>query len=183
MNLKHSANEWTEVVYGRLWFQGKKKLIDLYEIDVAKLKHKTHDPYTVLVGTTNHPCAVISISQQTIGISFLDEDLNDISSCSYEVLSYDSIVLSTASVRIYQPKSSTVESGLSFSFNDKSFWIRQEHFYPEHSLKLNQYKTDEAPPVISYPQFGAYKDLIEHSIKILTKAISWEQENLIPLDE
>jgi hypothetical protein len=97
----------------------KKRATELWSEEQARQAHTKNEAYTVLVGNTERPTAVIDIAPSTnfVGVTFLDDLQREYLSYNFKILEPNQLFLSMATHREFTKDSDKVDSGSSYIFN------------------------------------------------------------------
>lgn len=152
----------TEFYYCDFWFGAKKSARNIISESEAKSRHESQARYTVLVGSTTTPSAIVDVllGKDMIGVDFLDEHLRERLTYQFQRVASDKLFLSMVVHREFTGKSDNVAKGTCYIFNeDGRLTIIKEAFSPHH---LEECSTTH-DPIGNYepvPVFGHYSGLI-----------------------
>jgi hypothetical protein len=142
------------------WFAAGKRPIDVLDAETARERHMARDPYTVVVGSLDHPTHLISFAKPWVSVSFLDD-------MGREYLSYDFQETPTEPVSLFLKMVEYRE----FDTGDKPVAISRLAYEPSGRLLIERQdlrtnetyeresRDDLAENWEDYPKFGSYDSL------------------------
>lgn len=157
-----------DVFYCKSWFRAKNKPIDVWLEKKAYKKHIAGESYTALIGSESTPSCFIEVMKNKgwVGVSFLNENLQEYLLYNFKMLDDNRLFLSMAVYREYAEHDGegagilNVSHGTTYIFNeDGSAVVREEHFNP-YKLEESQTTVDVTGNYDQFPEFGQYDSLI-----------------------
>lgn len=124
--------------------------------------------YTALIGSDSQPSCFIEVMKNKgcVGVSFLNEKLQEYLLYNFKVLDDNNLFLSMAIYREFAEREGegegvlNVAQGTTYIFNeDGSTVVREEHFNP-YKLEESQTTVDVSGNYDTFPEFGEYDSLI-----------------------
>ncbi|WP_436873939.1 hypothetical protein [Kosakonia sacchari] len=157
-----------DVFYCKSWFRAKNKPIDIWLEKKAYKKHIAGESYTALIGSDSTPSCFIEVIKDKgwVGVSFLNDKLQEYLLYNFKILGDDRLFLSMAIYREFAERDGegvgilNVSHGTTYIFNeDGSTVVREEQFHP-YKLKESLTTVDVAGNYDTFPDFGEYDSLI-----------------------
>lgn len=157
-----------DVFYCKSWFRAKNKPIDIWLEKKAYKKHIAGESYTALIGSDSTPSCFIEVMKNKgwVGVSFLNENLQEYLLYNFKIIDGDRLFLSMAIYREFAERDGegagilNVLHGTTYIFNeDGSTVVREEQFHP-YKLEESQTMVDVAGNYDTFPDFGEYDSLI-----------------------
>lgn len=109
------------------WFRAKKRPIEEWSEERARVAHERGELYTVLVGSTAEPWCFLEVTGQFVGVSFLDQRLREALSYDFQEVEPGLLFLTMATYRDFDDASDQVARGTSNIFTrDGSVSVRRE---------------------------------------------------------
>ena len=146
--------------YCKSWFRAKKKPTALWPEEQARAAHRSKQPYTALVGSTDRPYCVVDVADKVIGVGFLDARLRESLTYAFKEVEPGKLFLTMAVHREFEAGTDKVSIGVTYTFDQGgTVQIRRESFAP-HRVETATSSFDPAPGFAAWPAFGQYDDLI-----------------------
>lgn len=149
-----------EVFYCKGWFRAKKCALEPYTPVQAQALHERGELYCALIGSQTKPTCFLEVKKGFVGVGFLDEQLREVLSYSFQEQEPGRLFLSIATHREFEPSSDKVLKGTSYIFSPAGkLIIRREEFFPSHNLESAESTADISTNWESFPKFGSYGHL------------------------
>ena len=148
------------IYFCKSWFRAKKKPTEVWSEERARSAHANKQTYTVLVDSVERPYCFMDISDNVVGVGFLDEQLRESLTYAFQAVPSGKLFLTMATHREFDGNSDRVVSGETYFFDmDGTVRIRKESFNP-HRLETKETKADVQANFSLFPEFGHYEDLM-----------------------
>jgi hypothetical protein len=148
-----------DIHYCKSWFTAKRRPTVLWDAAQARRAHEARKRYTVVIGDLARPTHIVNVSNDFVGVEFLDERLRVALDYHFEEYEPDKMFLNMATHRHFDGDSDRVIDGTSYIFERSGeVIVRRESFDP-HSIEEGQSQVDVAPNFEAYPKFGDYAKL------------------------
>jgi hypothetical protein len=145
------------VFYSKGWFRAKKKPLELFSEERARALHEKGELYCALIGSTEKPNCFLEVTSSFVGVGFLDEELRENLSYSFQQKESGRLFLSMATWREYEGSTDKVVNGTTYIFGTNgTLSIRKETFTPEHILETSTNTADVSGNWEKFPLFGNY---------------------------
>ncbi|WP_156035830.1 lytic transglycosylase [Caulobacter sp. UNC358MFTsu5.1] len=152
----------TNVTFCKSWFRAKKQAIEAWDVDRARQAHAAGTLYTVLIGSPQRPTHFIEVNLRSCGVGFLDENLREYMSYSFQEAGDGRVFLSMATHREFEGTSDQVISGTNYLFDPIGTTnIQKKILHPHCSIENASAQIDVSGNYEQFPIFGAYDALLK----------------------
>jgi len=149
-----------KIYFCKKWFRAKKCPTEVWSEEQARAAHDNNQPYTVLVDSGERPHSFLEVSENAVGVGFLDDFLRESLSYSFQEVEPGMLFLTMATYRTFDGDTDKLVDGTSYIFSqDGSVKMRRESFDP-HRLETAESSANPTPNYSPKPAFGEYDDLI-----------------------
>ena len=145
-----------EIVYGKKWWNAKKRIIDEISLEDAKKLHEARKDYTALIKEHDEIRYVIDFSSNHIIVRFFDGDM---------FLTYDFVTLSrklflkAAYYYDYGPEG--LETEMIYNFSEDGRLVMSKRDALSGMCEEREDVVDVKSNWDAYPKFGEYTDLLK----------------------
>ncbi len=148
------------IYFCKSWFRAKKRPTDVWSEKQARDAHVKKKPYTILVGSVDHPTCFVEVTEKFSGVAFLDDLLRERLTYQFQSVGFGRVFLTMATYREFENDTDKVVSGTSYIFSqDGNIQIRREVFSP-HRIETSTSSGSVAANFAPVPEFGEYDNLI-----------------------
>ncbi len=144
------------VTYCERWFRYKKKPTVLMDEDKARKAHEKRQLYTVILGDLRSPECFIEINNDYVGVGFLDNQLREYLSYSFDETSPGRMFLTMATHRVFDGQSDRVTGGTSYYFKEDGVVTIENEDFLSASKSEKKIQADVSGNWEKYPRFGDY---------------------------
>ncbi|MPQ71793.1 MULTISPECIES: lytic transglycosylase [unclassified Pseudomonas] len=149
------------IFYCKSWFRAKKRPTDVWAEEQARSAHINKKQYTALVDSADRPYCFLDVTEQVVGVGFLDENLRESLTYAFQRIENGKLFLTMATHREFEGETDKIASGISYVFKqDGTVQMRREFFSP-HRLEVSTTSTDVSANYSVVPEFGEYDDFIK----------------------
>lgn len=150
-----------KVYFCKSWFRAKKCPIENWSSEQAKTAHDQGLPYTVLVDSVEQPYCFLEVTENAVGVGFLDEKLRESLTYGFQKMESGGLFLTMATYREFINDTDRVANGTSYTFDrNGAVSIQRDIFSPEHKVETSSSVADVTGNYCAMPVFGEYDELI-----------------------
>ncbi|SFQ53467.1 hypothetical protein SAMN05216567_118158 [Variovorax sp. OK605] len=147
--------------YCKSWFAAKRYAPEMWTEEQASTAHASGKNYGVLVSSDVRPSHVLTIGAKFVAVDFLDENLREALSYSFQEIAPNQFFLTMAVHRSYEGESDKVFSGSCYTFKpDGNVRMWREHFIPRYSREDAKAQADVSGNYAVAPTFGRYEEYL-----------------------
>lgn len=148
------------IFYCKSWFRARKRPIEVWSDEQARVAHYDKKKYTALIGDIERPCCFLDISEGVVGVGFLDDLLRESLTYALQEITPGKLFLTMATHREFKGDTDEVIAGATYTFEPNgTFQITRESFNPHH-IETAESTRDVSGNYSDVPGFGNYDDLI-----------------------
>ncbi|GEM_PF-734656 len=148
-----------KVFYCDGWFRAKKCAPCRWDEATAMAAHSQRQPYTVLIDSSTAPNCFIEVTNDSIGIGFLDGLLREYLSYEFQEERPRELFLSRVVLREFRERTDMVTKGTSYFFHRDGRVVIHRQDFVSDTLERAETRADVSGNWEPYPEFGDYASL------------------------
>lgn len=145
-----------ELIYCDKWSNIKKKPWEIIDEGTANLFHTKHKPYTVILSEDSAPKFIIDISDKSVSVNFLDNQIRKYLQYDFKVTKSGKLFLKTAINWEYEGNSDSETSCMIFGFQENGYTAMEKRDMKTGEVEERETYSGVEGNWENYPQFGHY---------------------------
>lgn len=145
-----------EKCYCDKWSNIKKKPWNIIDLDIASIKHKNRQSYTVVLNDDGKAKYVVNVTDKWVSVSFLDDFLRKYLHYDFIVKEDDKIFLRTIMYWEYEEDTDTELKCMIFGYQENGHIVMEQRNLKTGEVEERETVDDVTRNWDMYPQFGEY---------------------------
>lgn len=139
------------------WNRWKKQPGEWLHLDAARAFHDSRRPYTVLVGTADHPLSTVHVRRDYIRVVLFGGGLREWVTCVFEARAGERVFMTTATIQTFRGQSDAFETRECHHIREDGTEVKEEEHFQTGCADSSVSTIDVSRLWAPYPAFGEYE--------------------------